>query len=182
MWAAIALSFGLAMDATAVAAARGLGGRRADDLIVLPLLFGGFQSGMAALGWLVGAWGGSYLQPWDAWIAFALLLGLGGKMIVDGWRSRADSGDVLDGTVRTSIAVYLALAIATSIDAAAAGLTLPILAVPPWLSLALIGGVTAACTLAGHLLGRALGDKLGPRLGIAGGLVLVAIGAHMVLG
>src|SRR5437899_3041769 len=141
MWAAIALSLGLAMDATAVSAARGLAGHLRREIVILPLVFGGFQSGMAALGLLGGAWAGPYLARWEHWIAFALLVVIGGKMIVAALRHR-DEAEHVPGT----LLLYLGLAIATSIDAAAAGLTLPLLPVAPWLSIALIGSITAGCS------------------------------------
>src|SRR5215470_20038446 len=92
MWSAIALAFGLAMDATAVSAARGLAAtahsraQRARELALLALLFGGFQSGMSALGWLAGRWAGAYIDRWDHWVAFGLLTAIGGKMLLDAWR------------------------------------------------------------------------------------------------
>src|SRR5882724_6664341 len=142
MWSAIGLAFGLAMDATAVSAARGLGGRRSRELVLLPLLFGSFQSGMSALGWLAGQWAGAYIASWDHWVAFGLLVAIGGKMLRDAWRA----GRVAPGEERpdppATLAVYLGLAIATSIDAAAAGLTLPLVPVAPWISLTLIGAIT----------------------------------------
>src|SRR6185295_16234623 len=101
MWSAIALALGLAMDATAVSAARGLAARRWRDALLLPLLFGGFQAGMAALGWLAG------------------------KMLVDAWRGRG-AGVAPEPT---TIPLALGLALATSIDAAAAGITLPLVPV-----------------------------------------------------
>jgi putative Mn2+ efflux pump MntP len=176
MWQAIALSFGLAMDATAVSAARGLGKHSARDAIVLPLLFGGFQAGMAALGWLAGAFAGRYIARYDHWVAFGLLLIIGGKMIVEAIRGGDD-----EEVAPPSVALYVGLALATSIDAAAAGITLPLVPVAPWLSLLLIGSITAACSLAGYLAGRALGHKLGKSLEILGGVVLIAIGINMLI-
>jgi putative Mn2+ efflux pump MntP len=176
MWSAIALAFGLAMDATAVSAARGLGGHARRELVILPVAFGGFQAGMAALGWLLGRWVGEYIAAWDHWVAFGLLVAIGGKMIVDAVRS-GDSREHPRGTVL----VYLALAVATSIDAAAAGLALPLVPVSPWLALTLIGGVTAGCSAAGFVLGRAIGGRLGSKLELAGGVVLVIIGIEILL-
>src|SRR3569623_3021111 len=112
MWQAIALSFGLAMDATAVSAARGLGRHTAKDLLLLPLLFGGFQSGMSALGWLAGAWAGRYIARYDHWVAFGLLAIIGGRMIYEAIRG-GDDDEVEPG----SFALYIGLAIAPSIDA-----------------------------------------------------------------
>jgi putative Mn2+ efflux pump MntP len=179
VWAAIALAFGLAMDATAVSAARGLA-TQPRELVLLPLLFGGFQSGMAALGWLAGRWAGPYIARWDHWVAFGLLVAIGGKMLFDGWRDRAK--DAADGTpAPASIMLYLGLAIATSIDAAAAGLTLPLVPVAPWIALVLIGGITAACSAAGTLAGRVVGARFGPRLTMLGGLVLIGIGVRLLV-
>jgi putative Mn2+ efflux pump MntP len=178
MWQAIALSFGLAMDSTAVAAARGLVDRRR-EVIILPAMFGGFQSGMAALGWLLGAWAGPFIARWDYWVAFALLAMIGAKMILEAWTGDdpADEATPAPG----SFAVYVGLAIATSIDAAAAGLTLPVLPVEPWLALALIGGITAACSAAAFLGGRRLGAGFGHRIEIAGGAVLIGIGVEILV-
>jgi manganese efflux pump family protein len=77
--------------------------------------------------------------------------------------------------------LYLGLALATSIDAAAAGLTLNLLSVAPWLSLLLIGAITAACSALGYWAGRALGHKLGSKLEVIGGLVLIAIGIDILI-
>jgi putative Mn2+ efflux pump MntP len=177
MWPAIALSFGLAMDATAVSAARGLTTRDNRELVILPAVFGGFQSLMAALGWLGGAWAKSYIERWDGPVAFGLLLLIGLKMIYDAIR-----GDDDDEPAPGTATVYLGLGLATSIDAAAAGLTLPLLPIQPWISVVLIGGVTAACSALGFLGGRAIGKRLGRHLGLAGGVVLIAIGINILIG
>jgi putative Mn2+ efflux pump MntP len=178
MWTAVALAFGLAMDATAVSAARGLAGQRR-DVVVLPVLFGGFQSAMAALGWIAGRWAGAYIARWDHWVAFALLVAIGGKMLVDAWRSRNGS----DGQppAPATLALYLGLALATSIDAAAAGLTLPLVPVAPWIALVLIGAITAACSASGYLAGRFVGQRFGSRLAALGGLVLIGMGVNLLI-
>jgi putative Mn2+ efflux pump MntP len=173
--AAIALAFGLAMDATAVCVARALGARSARELLILPLLFGAFQAGMAALGWLGSRAAAEYIAAWDHWVAGGLLLLIGIKMIGDALRgsdASASSGGAL---------LYLGLALATSIDAAAAGLTLHLLEPAPWLSLTMIGAITASCCFAGYAAGRALGHRLGARLGAVGGAVLIAIGIDILI-
>jgi putative Mn2+ efflux pump MntP len=177
MWSAIALAFGLAMDATAVSAARGLAGRRSRELVVLPVLFGGFQAGMSALGWLAGRWAGPYIERWDHWVAFGLLVAIGGKMLVDAWRGGAAEQEPAPAT----LALYLGLALATSIDAAAAGLTLPLVPIEPWIALALIGAITAVCSVAGYLAGRLVGERFGARLSVVGGLALIAIGIDLLV-
>ena len=149
MLSAIALAFGLAMDATAVCAARAFGAKDRRELIILPLLFGAFQSGMASLGWLGGRAAADYIAAWDHWVAAGLLVLIGGKMIYEA--VRGDDDEEEPGTPL----LYIGLAIATSIDAAAAGLTLTLLPVEPWLSLVLIGTITAACSALGYAAGRA---------------------------
>jgi manganese efflux pump family protein len=177
MWAAIALSFGLAMDATAVSAARGIATHRSREVIILPLLFGGFQSGMAALGWLAGVWVGPYIAAWDHWVAFGLLVLIGGKMLRDAWRS----GDAGAPPPPATPGLYLGLALATSIDAAAAGITLPMVPAAPWLTLVLIGAITAACSVIGYQIGRFVGARFGARLAIVGGLVLIGMGIQLLV-
>lgn len=163
------------MDATAVSAARGLAGHHKRELVVLPVFFGGFQSLMSALGWLGGQWAGEYIQRYQGWVAFALLAVIGIKMIIDGIRGDGEKPE--QGT----LGVYFGLAIATSIDAAVAGFTLPTLDVAPWLSIVLIGAITAACSAAAYAAGQAIGGKIGPRLGILGGVVLVGIGTDILI-
>lgn len=178
MLAAITLALALAMDATAVAAARGVAGIRRRDAVVLAGLFGGFQGGMAALGWAAGAAAGRWMAAWDHWVAFGLLGLLGTRMIVTALRTQpepvAEPRDLPLGTM-------LVLAVATSIDALAAGVTLPLLPVDGWVAVALIGGLTAVLSLAGVWLGRVLGDRLGPRLALAGGVALLAIGVKILV-
>ena len=175
MLAAFALAFGLAMDASAVCAARAIGARSRRELLILPLLFGGFQAGMAALGWLAGHVAGRYIAAWDHWVAFVLLVLVGAHMIVEAWRGDAD--EERPG----SAMLYLGLAVATSIDAAAAGITLPQIPVEPALSLSIIGAVTVVCCIVGYAAGRALGRRVGTRLGILGGLVLIGIGVDILI-
>ena len=174
MGEAIALAFGLAMDATAIAAARGLS-RQRGEIVILPLLFGLFQAGMAALGWILGEAGGSYIAAFDHWVAAGLLFLVGGKLIYDGIRD--EEGE----EYRTGIGTYVLLAFATSIDAAAAGITLPMLAVSPLLALVLIGAVTVGCSAIGYRLGRAMGKQLEGKLEIVGGLVLIGLGVRVLV-
>lgn len=180
MWEAIALGSGLAMDATAVAALRGLQNRTRDpagrDAITLPLLFGAFQAGMMALGWLIGRWGGSFVAQWDHWIAFGLLELIGLKMIWTGWRGDDEEGD----DDRSGFWVDIGLAIATSIDALAAGITLPLVPVSPLVAICLVGGITTVLCAVGYVVGKSAGRHLGSRLELIGGVILVALGARVL--
>ena len=174
------LSVGLSMDAMAVAAAKGLAAPRvrARDVTLLAATFGGFQALMPLLGWLLAARFGALVEAWDHWIAFALLALLGGKMVVEGWRGGdEDAGDVANPL---ALATVLVLGVATSIDAFAAGLTLPLLGLPPLLAVVVIGGVTAALSALGFFLGRRVGAMLGKRLELLGGLALILLGARIL--
>lgn len=182
MWEAIALGTGLAMDATAVAALRGLQNRTRDgsgrDAITLPLLFGIFQAGMAALGWLIGRWGGSFVAAWDHWIAFVLLAGIGLKMIWTGWRADDESSEADED--RAGLLLDLGLAVATSIDAFAAGISLPVVPVSPLVAICLIGAITSVLCGVGYALGRAAGRHIGSRLELIGGVILLVIAGRVL--
>jgi len=180
----LTLSVGLAMDATAVSAARGCAARSVHtrDVLRVALFFGGFQALMPGIGWCLGASLGSQVSAWDHWIAFGLLGAIGGKML---WEARGDgkpaSPEAGSGIDLFATRVLLVLAVATSIDALAAGITLPMLDAPLLFSLAAIGVITAALSAVGVLVGRRFGDVLGRRLDVFGGLVLIALGTKILL-
>jgi manganese efflux pump family protein len=176
---AFVLAVGLAMDATAVAAARGASGIRRAEALRLAISFGSFQAGMAALGWWIGATAARWVASWDHWLAFALLSLIGGKMLVEAFRRRPEepAGNRPPLTTRT----LLVLSVATSIDALAAGATLPLMDVPVAASVAVIGAATLLFSLAGALGGGALGARAGAKLEVAGGLALIAIGFKILL-
>lgn len=183
-WSLVALAIGLAMDATAVAAARGLAAPRlrARHFAIVAGFFGGAQAVMPLLGWLVGSSIGPRIAAWDHWIAFALLGGIGAKML---WEARGGDDDAAPGRDGFGLRVMLVLAIATSIDAFAAGITLPLLGAPPALAIATIGAITAALSAAGLALGHRVGHRAGARFGRGleafGGIVLIALGAKILI-
>lgn len=180
------LAVGLAMDATAVAAARGLAAPRitARHVALVAAFFGGFQALMPLVGFGIGAFVGARVGPLvqsiDHWVAFALLAGLGGKML---WEARGDDDDD-DGAPEEDLfggkAMFL-LAIATSIDALAVGITLPLLGADLLLSCATIGVTTAVLSAAGLFLGRRFGALLGRRLDALGGIVLIGLGVKLLV-
>jgi len=170
------LSFGLSMDAMAVSAARGLSVQRirARHVALVAAFFGGFQAFMPLLGWLLGSSVGRYIAAWDHWVVFFVLAGIGGKML---WESRQPPDDGRpDEAEAFGLKVLLLLAIATSIDALAAGFTLPLLGAPLGASLATIGVTTACLSALGLFAGHRFGAALGRRLDAVGGLVLIGIG------
>lgn len=182
--AILLLSVGLAMDATAVAAARGMAARtlRLRHVLSVSLLFGGFQALMPWIGWLVGARIGPLIQAWDHWIAFTLLSAIGGKML---WEARlehdAGAKPALSVDESFRIQLLLVLALATSIDALAVGFTLPMLNAPFVSSLLTIGVTTAALSALGVLAGRRFGSALGQRLDAFGGIVLIGLGLKILV-
>lgn len=171
------LAVGLAMDATAAAAARGAAPseRRVAGAVRIGLLFGGFQAAMPLGGWLIGDRFGSLVAAWDHWIAFALLTAIGIKMAVDGLR-----GGEREEAEGDSWRLLLLLALATSIDAFAAGLTLPLLGAPVAASLAIIFAVTAAMSSAAFLLGSRLARGVGRSIEVVGAVLLIGLGLRIL--
>lgn len=175
--AIVFLALGLAMDATAVAAARGLAvpSIQRRHVLLIAGFFGGFQALMPVIGWGLGAHLGPLVQAWDHWVAFVLLGFIGGKML---WEARGDAEDAREDDRGDPFAwrALLVLAIATSIDALAVGFTLPMLSAPFWVSVMTIGVVTSVLSAAGLFAGRHFGAMLGKRLDFAGGVLLIGLG------
>jgi putative Mn2+ efflux pump MntP len=181
--AILLLALGLAMDATAVSAARGLATPRilARHVILVAVFFGGFQALMPLVGWVLGSRVGPLVQAWDHWIAFGLLGAIGGKMLWEARATKRDDDAERPETDPFGMRVMFVLAVATSIDALAAGITLPMLNAPFALSLATIGVTTALLSALGLFAGRRFGALLGKRLDVAGGLVLIGLGIKILV-
>jgi putative Mn2+ efflux pump MntP len=175
------LALGLAMDAMAVAAARGLAASqiRLRHVVLVATFFGGFQAIMPFIGWMAGSRLGPFVAAWDHWIAFVLLVAIGGKMLAEGRSTKKEDSRSDDELFRPT--VLFVLAVATSIDALAAGLTLPMLDAPLGLSLATIGATTAVLSAVGLFAGRRFGASLGRRLDFAGGVVLIGLGIKILV-
>jgi putative Mn2+ efflux pump MntP len=175
------LALGLSADATAAAATLGLGLLRLSlrDVLRVMAWFGLFQGGMALFGSLLGQAFGAYLEAWDHWIAFVLLSGLGAKLL---WEARSEPRE--EPEPRGQVLAFhtmLLLAFATSVDALAAGVTLPLLDAHVARACALIAFVTAVMSALGLWAGRRFGDRLGRRVDVIGGLLLIAIGLKILL-
>lgn len=177
------LAVGLAMDATAVAAARGLATPKIlpRHVLIVAGFFGGFQALMPLVGWLVGSQVGPLVQAWDHWIAFVLLGAIGGKMLWEARPWKKDDDDAAPVADLYGMKVMFVLAVATSIDALAVGVTLPMLDAPLVLSLVTIGVTTAVLSALGLFAGRKFGALLGKRLDVAGGLVLIGLGVKILV-
>ncbi|TAD84426.1 MAG: manganese efflux pump [Sphingomonadales bacterium] len=162
------------MDAFAVALTQGAKfrpGLRGGAAIAVT--FGVFQALMPLAGWVIGAVALIYIEAVDHWIAFGLLSFLGVRML------GGHVGDEEASHALTGRALLLA-GVATSIDALAAGITLPTLAVEPLVAVALIGIITAVMSAGGVLLGRVAGDRWGEWAERAGGVILIALGCKIL--
>jgi putative Mn2+ efflux pump MntP len=179
--AVFVLALGLAMDATAVAAARGLLARRVRlrDAALVALFFGGSQGLMPAIGGVVGATFASRIDRFSHWITFIVLGGLGAKMLHETLKRRDENDETTqaEGTNVFGIKVLAVLALATSIDALAAGVTLAVDRVSLAPACLVIGVVTGVLSFAGVFVGHAFGARLGQRLEVLGGVVLIGLGA-----
>lgn len=177
-----ALAVGLAMDAAAVSANRGFATRvlRPKHFLLVAVFFGGFQALMPWIGWMLGERVGPALEAWDHWIAFVLLTGIGLKMIHD---ARGEQEELTADQARDAfeLRTLTLLAIATSIDALAVGVTLPMLGAPLALSLVVIGVTTAVMSALALAAGHRFGNKLGKDFDAVGGLVLVALGVKILI-
>ena len=179
--AILVLAIGLAMDAAAVSAARGLATPRIQlrHVLLVAGFFGGFQGLMPAIGFVLGKRVGPFIQAWDHWVAFVLLGFIGGKML---WESRG-APDKEDASKKDlyGFRIMIVLAVATSIDALAVGITLPMLLAPLLLSVLTIGITTALLSAIALYAGRRFGALLGKRLDAVGGLVLIGLGTKILI-
>ncbi len=176
------LAVGLAMDAAAVSASCGLSAPalRFRHFVTVAVFFGGFQALMPLLGWALGSSIGPAVEAWDHWIAFVLLGGIGVKMIYEAVHEEEEQPKRNERDV-FGFRVMALLAVATSIDAFAVGVTLPILNAPLVLSLATIGLTTAVLSALGLVVGRQFGARVGKRLDAFGGVVLVLFGTKILV-
>lgn len=171
------LAVALAIDAAAVTAALAAAGASGRDLAAAAAAFGLAQGAMAAAGAAGGAWLTTVAAAWDHWIAFGLLGLVGGQLL----RGGGDSDEGLPAGGRLAPAALVALALATSIDALAAGVSLPLLEAPPALSAAAIGGVTTLCCGLAAWAGRRAGALIGPWATRVAGVVLIGLGLRILV-
>lgn len=177
------IAVGLSMDAFAVSVCKGLGMKRLDmgQALVIALFFGGFQALMPLAGWALGSGFQSYIEPVDHWIAFALLAFIGGKMLYDAFHEEDGDEPIAGEAVRLDLKEILMLAIATSIDALAVGVSFAFLQVDIVPAISLIGVITFALSLVGVAAGHQFGARFEKPATIVGGLVLILIGLKILL-
>ena len=171
------IAVGLSMDAFAVSVCKGLSVNRLEKkhAAIVGLYFGGFQFLMPVIGYLLGSRFESLITSVDHWIAFALLLVIGGNMIKE---SRGEAEGLSDDF---GFKTMLLLAIATSIDALAVGISFAFLSVDILPAALLIGCTTFLLSAAGCYIGRAFGAKYKSGAELTGGIILILIGVKILL-
>lgn len=179
-WPLFLIALGVSADAFAVALTKGLHMRRFHlrDALLIAVTFGVFQAVMPLIGWILGTQFARYITGIDHWIAFGLLLLVGGKMLWEAFRTHEDTEDDYD---RLSLRELLVLALATSIDALAVGITLAFVPGSITAAITLIGATTLVLAFLGVVIGRRVGARFGKPAEIAGGLILILIGTRIFL-
>ncbi len=171
----------LSMDAFAVSMCKGLGMRTLNrrNALMIGLFFGGFQALMALIGWLLGSQFAQMIQSVDHWIVFFLLGGIGGKMIWDAFHE--EEADASADPDRLDYRELTVLAVATSIDALAVGISFAFLEVRVVPSVLLIGLVTFLLCVGGVRIGHRFGARYSGRATLCGGVILILIGLRILL-
>lgn len=174
------IAIGLSMDAFAVAICLGLGSGNLTvrKMLTVGLYFGIFQAAMPLIGYGIGSQFADQIEAFDHWIAFGLLALIGGKMIKES--READSCACEDEAAFTPRKM-LPLAVATSVDALAVGISFAFLRVQIVPAITLIGLITLALSIAGTKIGNVFGGRYKAKAELAGGIMLVLIGVKIVL-
>ena len=149
--------------------------------LVIGLFFGGFQALMPLIGWALGTQLADFITPIDHWIAFILLVLIGGKMLFDAFRESDEEEAADPKDARLDLKELLMLAIATSIDALAVGITFAFLGVNIVVAIAVIGVTTFVLSVVGVAVGHAFGARYEKGATIVGGVVLILIGCKILL-
>lgn len=172
------ISIGLGMDAFAVAVCKGISMKKMEwkKAFIIGLYFGAFQGLMPLLGFLLGKSFENIVTSVDHWIAFTLLVIIGLNMIREAFSKDAEK---MDDSV--SFKSMIILAIATSIDALAIGITFAFLKVNILVAILMIGIITFILSVFGTKLGNKFGDKYGSKAELAGGIILIFIGTKILL-
>ena len=171
------------MDAFALSICKGLSMRKVNkkQSLVIGLFFGGFQALMPFIGWLLGSRFEQYITSIDHWIAFILLGFIGGKMVVEAIREKDEAVEVRKMDPPLDLKEMFILAIATSIDALAVGITFAFLQVPIVEAVSIIGITTFVISVIGVYVGNFFGNRYTKKAELAGGIILILIGVKILL-
>ena len=166
------------MDALAVSLCKGMAMKRPDpkSMVIVGLWFGAFQGIMPVIGYLLGSSMYDLISDYDHWIAFGLLMLIGLNMIVESFSKEEED---IDADI--SAWTMFVLAVATSIDALAVGITLAMDGSDIVMSSIVIGVVTMCISIIGVRVGAEVGNAFGKRAEFLGGIILIAIGTKILL-
>ncbi|MGL3817070.1 manganese efflux pump MntP [Klebsiella pneumoniae] len=178
--ATILLAFGMSMDAFAASIGKGatLHKPKFSEALRTGLIFGAVETLTPLIGWGLGMLASQFILEWNHWIAFILLVFLGGRMIVEGFRG--DSDEACEAPHRHGFWLLVTTAFATSLDAMAVGVGLAFLQVSIVTTALAIGCATFIMSTLGMMVGRFIGPLLGKRAEILGGIVLIGIGSEIL--
>lgn len=178
--ATILLAFGMSMDAFAASIGKGatLHKPKFSEAVRTGLIFGAIETLTPLVGWGLGMLASQFILEWNHWIAFILLVFLGGRMIVEGFRD--DSDEECEAPHRHGFWLLVTTAFATSLDAMAVGVGLAFLQVSIVTTALAIGCATFIMSTLGMMVGRFIGPLLGKRAEILGGIVLIGIGSEIL--
>lgn len=177
----VLIAVSLALDAFAVSVSSGISvkGFGWKHAVKMGVYFGLFQFGMPLIGWLLGSSVSTYIEAVDHWIAFGLLALIGGRMV---WEAlRRSCGETDEAATDLSAKRLVVLAVATSIDALAVGVSMAFMDVNILFSAIVIGVVAFVLSIVGGLLGKRLGCLFQRRAEVVGGVVLIAIGIKILV-
>lgn len=176
------IGVGLSMDAFAVSVCKGLGMNKINTkhTFIIALFFGGFQALMPLIGWLLGTRFEQYITAVDHWIAFGLLAFIGGKMLFDVLFGHEEE-EVSAHTEVLDLKELFMLAVATSIDALAVGISFAFLKIDIFTSILIIGITTFILSIIGVIVGNRFGTKYQNKAAAAGGIILILIGTKILL-
>ncbi len=177
--AMLLLAFGMSMDAFAVSIGKGatLQKPKFSEALRTGLIFGVVEAITPLIGWGLGMLASRVVMEWNHWVAFVLLLFLGCRMIIEGFRTRSDDEEPRQ---RHGFWLLVTTAIATSLDAMAVGVGLAFLKVNIIHTALAIGCATMVMSTLGMMVGRFIGPLLGKRAEILGGVVLIGIGIQIL--
>lgn len=175
----IIIGLALAMDAFAVSVATGAGYRQLKirHAIRMALFFGGFQAMMPLVGWLAGMTFREKIRACDHWVAFGILLVIGARMIYESFKIDRAANPANPA----NLAVLLTLAVATSIDALAVGITLSLITDSVAAAVIIIGLITFTLSWLGCFIGKRIGHLFENKIEIIGGCILIAIGIKILV-
>ena len=173
----IFMAIALAMDALAVSVCKGMTVKKLtpEHILKCGIYFGGFQMLMPIAGFFIGRTFARIISSFDHWVVFAILTALGLNMILGSFKEEKEQ------SADFSHKAMILLAIATSIDALAIGVSLSVMNSGLWVNAAIIGIITFAITSAGVVIGNRFGNKLGSKAELIGGFILIGVGLRILI-